>query len=113
MLAEIERTKPDIIIVGSQSQTIHYNTGNLAFYSVHNTELLLGSEPDGVILVVNFDDPYEYIKRTINYIQSIQETTVIALVVYPINKDTKWSVLGSYSSTCNIEELINFQKEIY
>ncbi|MEQ7202296.1 DUF1611 domain-containing protein [Lactococcus lactis] len=112
MLGEIERTNPDIIIVGSQSQTVHYNTGNLAFYSIQNTELLLGTEPDGVILVVNYNDPIEYIKRTINYIQSLQETTVIALVVYPISKDTKWTVLGSLTNKCNYKELVAFQEKV-
>lgn len=112
MLGEIEKINPDIIIVGSQSQTLHYNTGNLGFYSIQNSELLLGSEPDGVILVVNYNDPIEYVKRTINYIQSLQETTVIALVFYPISKDTKWTVLGSLTNKCNYEELIAFKKEV-
>lgn len=112
LLGNIEKHDVDIILVGSQSQTVHYNTGNLACYAIQNTELLLGTEPDGVILVVNYDDPYDYIVRTINYIESIQDTEVIALVLYPINRDTRLSVLGKYTSDYDEKEAIDFQRDV-
>lgn len=112
MLSNIEKQNIDIILVGSQSQTIHYNTGNIGCYAIQNTELLLGTEPDGVVLVVNYDDPYDYIIRTIKYIESIQDTIVIALVLYPINRDTRLSVLGKYTSDYDEKELVDFQRDV-
>lgn len=112
LLGNIEKQNVDIILVGSQSQTVHYNTGNIGCYAIQNTELLLGTEPDGVVLVVNYDDPYDYIIRTIKYIESIQDTIVIALVLYPINRDTRLSVLGKYTSDYDEKEVIDFQRDV-
>lgn len=85
MMGQIEKNNPDLIIVGGQSQTLHSSNGNLSFYSMENIELLLATSPDGVVLVINIDDPIDYINRTINFIECIQETKVLCLICYPIN----------------------------
>ncbi|SQA14814.1 peptide maturation system protein [Streptobacillus moniliformis] len=95
LLSDIELKNPDIIILGTQSQTIHYNTGNLNCYTLKNIELILGSDPDGILLVINPTDTFEYIQRTIINLEVVYESKVIALVLFPINKTIKWSVLGN------------------
>jgi uncharacterized NAD-dependent epimerase/dehydratase family protein len=81
----------DIIITGSQSGTIPYDTGNMAQYTLHQYEFLMGTQPDAVVLCVNpFDEP-EYISRTIKFIESSVDCTVIALVVFPIDIKDGWS----------------------
>lgn len=112
LLSNIELKNPDIIIIGTQSQTIHYGTGNLGFYNIKNTEILLGSDPDGILLVVNHTDSVEYIQRTIANLEIVHESTVIALVVFPMKKTVKWSVLGSIYQENDKKEIIDFKMEI-
>jgi uncharacterized NAD-dependent epimerase/dehydratase family protein len=81
----------DIIITGSQSGTIPYDTGNLIQYNLRQYEFLMGTQPDAVFLCVNpFDDPI-YIARTIKFIESSAGCTVIALVVFPMDIKGGWS----------------------
>ena len=101
----IEDKNPDIIIVGSQSQTIHYSTGNLLLYSLYNIEMLLACEPDIVILCVNYSDDFAYIQKTISFLEIYQETKVNALVLYPVSKNLRWSVLGNNLVMTDIAEL--------
>ncbi len=72
----------DIIIVGSQSGTVPYDFGNISQYTIPQYELLMGANPDCVILCINPFDEIDYIKRTVNYIESIIDCKVIALVVF-------------------------------
>jgi uncharacterized NAD-dependent epimerase/dehydratase family protein len=81
----------DIIITGSQSGTIPYDTGNIAQYTLYQYEFLMGTQPDAVVLCVNpFDEP-EYIARTIKFIESSVDCTVVALVVFPMDIRDGWS----------------------
>lgn len=82
----------DIIIVGSQSQTIPYTFGNLGFYTFSQHNLLLASEPDVVVLCINVTDDIDYVLRTITYIESYFLSKVIALVIYPKKKDHAWNI---------------------
>ena len=46
-------------------------------------ELLIGTLPDAVILCVNGNDDFEYIKKSIMFIESIGKCKIIALVLFP------------------------------
>ncbi|MBS5733277.1 MAG: DUF1611 domain-containing protein [Clostridiales bacterium] len=81
----------DIILIGSQSNTIPYDMGNLKMFTLKQITFLLGTQPDAVILCINPYDDVDYIKSTINFIESLSNTKVIALVVFPVtlkNMDT-------------------------
>ncbi|WP_219845157.1 DUF1611 domain-containing protein, partial [Paenibacillus sp. MYb63] len=87
LMYNISRNDPDIILVGSQSQTVPYSAGNIGFYPNHQHDFLLGSEPDAIILCVNPNDNLTYINRTINYLENYIETKVIAISIFPVEKD--------------------------
>jgi uncharacterized NAD-dependent epimerase/dehydratase family protein len=75
----------DIIIVGSQSGTVAYDTGNISQFTVPQNNFLMGTQPDAVVLCVNPFDETDYIKRTIQYIESSIDCKVIALTVFPMD----------------------------
>lgn len=87
LLNDISEQDVDIIITGCQSSTLLTNEGNLAYYPVQQINFLLGTLPDAVVLVVNPDDQEKTIGKTISFIESCVETKVIAIVVFPMEKN--------------------------
>ncbi|MCI9009090.1 MAG: DUF1611 domain-containing protein [Lachnospiraceae bacterium] len=80
----IEEDSPDIIIVGSQSQSVSNGVESIGYIPIKQHELILGTSPDAYILVVNTTDDMGYIQRTISFLSSITPAKVIALVASPI-----------------------------
>jgi len=105
LLNNIEEKNPDIILLGGQSHTLQLNAGNTAFYPLMNYELLLASDPDAIILCVNAHDSFEYIARCISFLESFIDTKVIALVLFPLRKNYRWSVLGVNKDIIDQREL--------
>lgn len=109
-LRNIEIKEPDIILVGAQSHSLQLNMGNTAFYPIMNYELLLASDPDAIILCINFDDSIEYIRRCITFLESFVETTVIALVIFPIKKQRDWRILATDTEHVSKNEMTCYIK---
>lgn len=84
MMFETQIKGRDIIITGCQSGTIHYNNSLVEHFGIFQYAFLLGAMPDFIILCINAHDDEEYIERTINFINSVDEGKIRALVIYPI-----------------------------
>ena len=80
---DISFKEKDIIIVGSQSGTIPYDYGNISQFPVFQYSFLLGTLPDCIVLCVNLFDSFEYIHRTILFLEASANSKVIALAVIP------------------------------
>jgi uncharacterized NAD-dependent epimerase/dehydratase family protein len=84
IIHEVELSDVDIIIVGSQSGTIPYDFYSSDRITMAQTAFLYGTLPDAVLLCVCADDEYEYIERTINYIESASDGKVLGIIVFPV-----------------------------
>lgn len=82
-IARLDKINTDIILVGSQSQTIPTGNGNIGFYNYKQYELILGSQPDAYFLCVYINDDIEFIKRTIHFLESINDAKVLGIVIFP------------------------------
>ena len=105
---EIEKTKPDILLIGSQSGTVPfalYNTNNLMF---QQNELILGTCPDAILLCINVYDPIDYIIRTINFLESIIKAKVIGLVLSPLDINNKMLLSNLYKKEVSAESRVMF-----
>ena len=80
----------DLVIVGSQANTIPYDYGNLNRFTFKQHSFIMGTMPDAVVLVINPYDEYEYVVNTIAYLESFGFCKVIAIVVYPLDIDENW-----------------------
>ena len=92
----------EIILVGSQSGTIPFDTGNIMQYTIPQQTFLMGTQPDCVVLCVNPFDDTEYVERTIRYIESSVETKVISIVVFPM--DIQEGLYGSLGAKTKLDE---------
>ena len=93
-MGEIEDNDPDLILTGTQSQTIPMQLCSTQDSMIFNHYFLLGANPDAIILVVNVFDEIEYIERTIRYLESVLICDVIAIGIFPIQRLFKWGTLG-------------------
>jgi len=73
----------DFIVFGGQSSVITLDEGNIKNFNYKAIDMLYGCLPDVVVLCVNVYDDMSIIYRTKNFIESIIECKVVALVVYP------------------------------
>lgn len=65
-----------------------------------------------VVLVVNMYDEKEYVERTISYIESGENTKVIAIVVFPMDIDEHWRGLDYKKRIINYKEF-NARKQSF
>lgn len=89
IIHEIEKqseTDYDILITGSQSNTIPQNNFIANDITVEQMAFLHGVSPDAVVLMVSPEDGLEYICRTIQSIEAYVNTKVIAISIYPFKR---------------------------
>ena len=99
---ELCKNDKDIIIVGGQSGVLPYDTGNITFYSIHQIEFILSTQPDVVILCINPFDDVNYIIRTINFMENLIECKVISICIFPMNLKQDWK--GIYGKKYKITQ---------
>lgn len=102
---EIEAGNPDIIIVGSQSGSVPYDTGNILQYPVKQIDFILGTQPDAFVLCVNQFDDINYIIRSIKFLEGITTGKVIALVLFPLKISENNMGFGFRNTPMNYEEI--------
>lgn len=92
----------DIILVGSQANTIPYEISNLNGFPCRQINFLFGTQPDAVILCINSYDQISYIERTIKFIEASVDCKVIALCMFPMDIKDDWT--GIYGAKELIDE---------
>lgn len=116
-LHQIELKQPDIIITGSQSQTIAHDYSNLKYIALHQNNFLNAVNADGFILVCNYYDDLEYISRTIKYLNHFNnKDNIIAIAMFPVDEDLQWAYLTSdknWVSRDEAEQKANVIKEAF
>lgn len=84
-LHNIDILNKDIIVTGSQSAFLPYNSHNSNIVNFLQFSFLYAVIPDGVILAINPYDEFEYITRTINSIWNMTKSKVFMLAIYPFD----------------------------
>lgn len=106
MIFEVQLKQKDIIITGCQSGVIHYNNSHINEFAISQYSFLLGTLPDVFILCVNPHDDFDYIKKTIDFLNSIDEGKVKAIVVFPMKAITTLSGIGYKIEEVNNNEYL-------
>ena len=100
----------DIILVGSQSLSVQMSSGNIMYYPCCQTEMLFAIDTDAIILNVNYTDEIEYIKRTISFLESANDSVVIALALFPCVREDVYAFLGDKMYMVSNRKLIEKKK---
>lgn len=111
LMHQIDNKNPDIILVGSQSGTIpmaYYNIGQLP---IKQMSFLIATKPDGVILCVNIDDDFLYVKRSLQAIESIGRNRVVGISIYPFSYVNGWGIINKKKRKVDIEYLSQKKNE--
>ena len=108
---EIDNKNYDLIIVGSQSQTIPYNNGNVGHYPIAQHEFFIATNPDAVILCINPFDDILYVKRTLAYLENYLYSKVIGLVIFPKHREMEWDIQGFRTQT--LDEQALFERRLF
>ena len=116
----------DIIIVGSQSAFLPFNTYNSNNVNLLQFSFLYATVPDGVILTVNIYDENDYIKRTIETLWNLTNSKVFMIAIYPfevtydrvidsnkkkISKERLQELVNHFEKTFNIPTIVIGENE--
>ncbi|MGV8146285.1 MAG: S8 family serine peptidase [Alkaliphilus sp.] len=107
LISRIDDASPDIILVGAQSHTVPYAVYHLSLLPLTQHSFLLGSSPDATILCINIYDDIDYIKRSINYLESAVPSSVIGVVLSPVIRTLDYSNLSRRTDLVEADELNN------
>lgn len=110
MLWNIQLSGKDVVITGCQSNTIHYNSSRVEDFAIYQYGYLLGVMPDFYVLCVNPHDEFEYIQRSIDFLNSVDVGKVGALVLFPMLAYETLSGIG-YKTRKMTEEELYYSKE--
>lgn len=111
-IQHIEEKNKEIIIVGNQSYSIQYDNSFLGQFSLTQHFLFLGTDPDIYILIVSLFDEIEYIKRSVNYLNSLSDGKVLAFVLSPFSiKETVTGIKMKLTENSK-EDVIQKKKEL-
>ena len=81
---EIQNRGKDIVITGGQSGVIPYSNLFVEPFFEYQYAYLMGVRPDFNILCINPHDDSGYVKKTCDFISSMTEEGVCAIVLFPV-----------------------------
>lgn len=102
----------DILVTGCQSGTLHYNNSQIEHFGIFQYAFTLGVMPDFCVLCVNPHDDIEYITRTINFINAIDDGKIYALVIFPMRVIETLSGIKYKTESLSSNEIIDFKEEL-
>lgn len=70
----------------------------------------MGTRPDAIILSISMNDTYEYIEKTISFLESTVECEVIALCLFPVGQTFDWAGPVGPSNIISKESFQNVKK---
>lgn len=102
----------EIIIAGSQANTVPTNIFNVASFPTKQHSFLLGIQPDVVILCTNPDDDLHYIENTIKYTEGITDCKVLATVIFPLITSQNWKGIFNEKESLPLASLQKRKQEM-
>ena len=94
----------EVILTATQAQIIPFYYNNLLEFPSMQYFFAVGTNPDAVILCINYFDENLYIKNSIFALIGLTNASVLALVMYPITTSSEWGGISSSRRKITAEE---------
>ena len=101
---EVQNNRKDILITGGQSGTIPYSHTCVEPFFEYQYAFLSSVRPDYNILCINPHDDCDYVNKTREFISSMTEEGVQAMVLYPIQAIKTTTGIGYDMKSLTLEE---------
>lgn len=112
MINDICEKGVEIIITGSQANTIPTNNYNVVSFPIKQHIFLMGIQPDAVILCINPQDDIRYVINTIKYIEGVTSCQVIGLVLFPMMLSNDWKGMFQLKTKINEEQVETLKERL-
>lgn len=99
----------EIVLIASQAQTIPYYCNNLLEFPSMQYHFALGTNPDAIVLCINYHDEKDYIRNTIYTLMGLVDSMILGLVLYPITFSSEWN--GVYGNSKYIISQQEYEKK--
>jgi len=109
---KVQLNARDILVTSCQSGISHYNNSNINEFGILQHLFFLGTLPDVMILCVNPHDDFDYIQKSINFLNSIDEGKVIALSVFPVKAVATMSGIGYKTTEIGEKEMMEIKESM-
>ena len=111
MIHKLSTNDVDLILVCSQYASIPFDIANISMFTNNQYDFLLGTQPEAIVLTINPFDDFNYIKRTIMFLESAVDAKVIAIVIYPVNFTNDWTGFYGKKRTLTRDEYIDLKNK--
>lgn len=109
MIHNISDENTDLILVCSQYTTIPFDVANISMFTNNQYDFLMGTQPEAIVLTINPFDNYDYVKRTVMFLESAVDAKVVAIVVYPITLTNDWTGFYGKRQLLNNDEYMQIK----
>ena len=71
----------------------------------------MGTQPEAIVVTINPFDDFDYVKRTVKFLESAVDAKVVAIVVYPITVANDWTGFYGKKQLLNVDEYTRLKRQ--
>jgi len=91
-LHNIDVLEKDLVLVGGQSGFLPHISFNIGHININQFPFMFGVLPDGVILTVTDTDDIDYVRKSIQAIETLYNTKVFLLALYAFHTESDYVI---------------------
>ena len=99
----------DMVLVCSQYTNLPFDVANISMFTNNQYDFLMGTQPEAIVVTINPFDDFDYVKRTVKFLESAVDAKVVAIVVYPITIANDWTGFYGKKQSLNSDDYMRIK----
>ena len=99
----------DMVLVCSQYTNLPFDVANISMFTNNQYDFLMGTQPEAIVVTINPFDDFDYVKRTVKFLESAVDAKVVAIVVYPITIANDWPGVYGKKQSLNSDDYMRIK----